>query len=458
MADLFSSLNSAARALEAQQTGLDVTGQNIANVNSPGYTRRTLLLTPVQPYEKFSAGGGVTVTDIHSQRDLLIERRLRTETSLEQKQAAIADALGVVELALGDSGESLDADLSAFFDAFATLAEDPSSAVARNEVQDRAEGLATSFNTLSSNLDTARQDADERIGSIVEEINSLVERISALNVTIGGSMAEAKLAPQDTQAQLVQELSQLADVNVLQREDGGVDISIGNGRPLVVGGSGYAITTSPGTDGYLQLSSGGFTLTDEIAGGQLGGLLEVRDATIPGYMTQLDELAYEVAQQVNALHATGYDQAGNAGGTFFSFSPSLTSAAGAAAAIQLDSAIAADGSLIAASGTTEAGGNTVASAIAQLRDEKVLAGGTATFNDTWGLLVYRVGRDVSNAEAEQANRSEIVNQVETLRDQVSGISLDEEAAEMLRFQRAYEANARFFQTINETLDVLMSLG
>ncbi len=238
-----------------------------------------------------------------------------------------------------------------------------------------------------------------------------------------------------------------------------MDISIGNGRPLVVGGTAYAIDkTATGPGGYLTLSAGEFSVTGEITGGKLGALLEVRDATIPGYVTQLDELAYEVAQQVNTLHTSGYDISGTAGGNFFSFSTALTGFTGAAAAITLDPAIRANASLIAASGTTEAGGNTVARAIAAIRDSKVLAGGTATLNDAWGQLVYRVGRDVKNAEAEQANRSEILNQVEALRDQVSGISLDEEAAQMLRFQRAYEANARFFRLVDETLDLLFQMA
>jgi flagellar hook-associated protein 1 FlgK len=459
MSDLFASLNSAARALDAQRLGLDVVGQNIANINSPGYTRRALTLSPIPPNTKFSAGGGVTVTDIHAQRDLLIERRLRSEISLERREAALADALGVVELSLGKAGESLDADLASFFDAFATLSEEPTSAVARNQVQDEAAALASSFGNVASGLERAGREADMQIGSVVEEINNLVARIRALNQTIASSTPEARLAPQDDQALLVRQLSALADVTALERADGGIDISIGNGRPLVIGATSYEIgKVTTGPSGYYDLSAGNFALNGEITGGKLGALLEVRDQIIPGYVAQLDALAFEVATQVNTLHATVYDQAGNAGGDFFSFSFALTGSAGAAAALRLDPAIRADGSLIAASGTTEVGGNTVARGIAALRDARVLGGGTATFNDAWGQLVYRVGRDVSNAVAEQSSRSDIVNQVESLRDQVSGISLDEEAAMMLRFQRAYEANARFFRVIDETLEMLLQLG
>jgi flagellar hook-associated protein 1 FlgK len=460
MSDLFGSLSSAAWALDAQRTGLDVVGQNIANVNSPGYTRRTLDLSPIPPTSRLSAGNGVAVTSIRAQRDALVERRLRNEVSAQQKQSALADSLGVVELALGKPGESLDADLSAFFDAFATLAESPTSAVSRNEVLSQAQTLAASFRNISAGLDTARQDADTQISGAIDEINNLVEQIRLLNGTISGSIPEMRLTPQDQQAVYVQKLSELVDITVLPRSDGGVDVSVGSGRPLVVGVTGYSIgKTVTAPDGHLELTTGGFTVTNEITGGKLGGLLEARDSIIPGYVTQLDELAYAVAQQVNALHATGYDQAGNAGGEFFSFSTTLGAPpAGAAAAIRLDPAIAADPSLIAAAGTTEQGNNTVARSIAALRDAKVLGGNTATFNDTWGQLIYRVGRDVKNAQTEQGNRDDVVAQLQALRDQVSGVSIDEEAALMLQFQRAYEANARFFRVIDGTLDMLMSLG
>jgi flagellar hook-associated protein 1 FlgK len=311
---------------------------------------------------------------------------------------------------------------------------------------------------MSSRLDGARREADAQVGGTVEEINSLVGRIGALNRTIATSSADSALTPKDEQALLVRQLSELVDVTALSRSDGGVDISVGHGRPLVVGVSVYeldAAATLPG--GYRALSTGGFSITSEITGGKLGGLLQARDATIPGYVAQLDDLAYEVAQQVNALHTTGYDQSGTAGGAFFTFSTPPTGHAGAAAALTLDAAIAADGSTIAAAGIPEAGDNQVARALAALRDARVLGGGTATMSDAWGQLVYRVGRDVRTAQTSQASRSEIVNQVEGLRDAVSGISLDEEATQMLRFQRAYEANARFFRAIDQTLDLLMQL-
>jgi len=243
-------------------------------------------------------------------------------------------------------------------------------------------------------------------------------------------------------------------VDVLQRADGGLDVTIGNGRALVIGENDYPVTTSQ-TTGTHRVFSGGVDITAEISGGTLGGVIYTRDVLLPSYVTDLDELAYEFATQVNTLHAAGVGGDGGTGRNFFAFVPSSGSAAGAAAAITVDAAVAADTSRIAAAGAGgPVGDNTTARDIAGLRHTRVF-GGTTTLVDAWGQLMYRAGRDAQAAKDEQSSRLDIVNQVEQLRDQVSGISLDEEAMQLMRFQRAYEANARFFQAVDRTLDTLM---
>jgi flagellar hook-associated protein 1 FlgK len=199
-------------------------------------------------------------------------------------------------------------------------------------------------------------------------------------------------------------------------------------------------------------------ISAEISAGRLGGFLYTRDVLLPGYQSDLDTLANEFVQQVNTVHAAGVGADGGTGRDFFMFSPAITPPAGAAGALVVDPAIAANDQLVAAAGAgAPVGDNATARGIAALRNARVV-GGTATLVDTWGQLVYRVGRDSQTAANEQRSRREIVTQVDALRDQVSGISLDEEAMHMLKFQRAYEANARFFTTVDETLDMLMSLA
>ncbi len=457
MPELFRTLSSVARALDAQRYGLDVTGQNIANVNTPGYTRRTVDLIPVAPEAPGTAGRGVDVVGIRALRDRLLEARLTNEVPMQTREAAMAEALAVVEASIGTPGSSLDVSLEKFFDSFAELAEMPTSASHRESVVIRGEGLAAGFRDMAARLDAARHDADRQVRGTIDDVNAILDRIAALNVVIGDSSTmEKSLHARDEQTQLVRQLSELIDVRVLEREEGGVDISIGNGRPVIVGETSYelAVTSAP-PHGYAALSVNGTSVTSEITAGRIGGFLHVRDTNIPDYAARLDQLAYSVATEVNTIHQAGFDQTGALAGSFFTPPAGV---AGAAAGMTVRPALAADSRLISAGATAEAGNNDTARAIADLRQQTVMNGGTATLAEGWGQLVYRVGRDTKSATDERNSRQEIVRQVDALRDAVSGISLDEEAMNLLKFQRAYEANARFFQVIDSTLETLLGLS
>ena len=244
----------------------------------------------------------------------------------------------------------------------------------------------------------------------------------------------------------------------MEREGGGFDVALSNGAALVVGETTYALSiTETPPNGFAQVMSGSRDVTTALSEGRMGGLLAVRDQSVPDYLTRLDEMAFAVASEVNTLHQGGFDLSGTPGVAFFQ---PMASAAGAASAIQMNAALTATGgeALIAASSTaTAAGDNGNARLLAGLREAKILAGGTATASESWARLVYRVGRDKQVADDNQATREEITRQLRNLQDSVSGVSLDEEAADLVRFQRAYEANARFFGTINATLDTLLNM-
>ena len=458
MSSLFSSLTSAARALDAQRFGLDVTGQNIANVNTPGYTRRTIDMAAVPPESNRTAGRGVDVIAVRAARDMMIERRLQQEVPSERREAALADVLSVVEVALGKPGESIDGALDRFFDAFAALSQSPSSSVARQEVLLQSESLADAFRDMAQRIALAQRDTDQQVSSAVQDVNDLSARIAKINETIGrtGEAAGGILHLQDEQAVLVRQLSEIVDVDVLQRADGGVDITIGNGRALVIGENDYALESSV-VSGVAHVFSAGVDITSEISAGKVGGLIYARDVLLPGYQASLDTLAHEFVTQVNTLHAAGVGADGGTGRNLFTFSPAIVGSAGAATAITVDPAVAADADLLAAAGSgAPVGDNTTARDLAALRHTRVF-GGSATLHDTWGQLVYRAGRDSQSARHEQGSREEIVNQVDALRDQVSGVSLDEEAVNLLKYQKAYEANARFFRAIDTTLDTLLGI-
>ena len=458
MSSLFSSLTSAARALDAQRFGLDVTGQNIANVNTPGYTRRTIDMAAVPPESNRTAGRGVDVIGVRAVRDVMIERRLQQELPSQRREAALADVLSVVEVALGKPGESIDGAFDRFFDAFAALSQSPSSSVARQEVLLQSESLADAFRDMAERIALAQRDTDQQVTSAGQDVNDLAARIAKINETIGrtGEAVGGILHLQDEQAVLVRQLTEIVDVAVFKRADGGVDITIGNGRALVIGENDYAVETSV-VGGVSHIFSAGVDITSEISAGKVGGLIYARDVLLPGYQTSLDQLAHEFVTQVNTLHAAGVGADGGTGRNLFTFSPAIVGSAAAASAIAVDPAVAADADLVAAAGpAAPVGDNTTARELAALRQTRVF-GGSATLHDAWGQLVYRAGRDSQSAKNEQQSREEIVNQVDALRDQVSGISLDEEAVNLLKYQKAYEANARFFRAIDTTLDTLLGI-
>lgn len=450
---LFGMLGSTSRALEVQRYGLDVVGNNLANVNTPGYTKRVADLGAVPPPDRFSAGNGVEVLGIRSLRDRLYDQRLFDESPLEQQQAAMGDALGLAEVALGTPGNSIDADLADLFASFAELAEAPSSATARQQVLSDGDGLAKAFNGMASRFTDAARATDARVREDVAAINQLTARIASLNKSIASSPSFQTLHLRDEQVEAVKELSGIIGTQVLELSDGTMQVSTRSGRPLVIGPASYTLDAVSGPpSGHARIEAAGVDITAEIGDGHIAGLVQVRDALIPSYTTKLDQLAYDLANAVNALHGSGYDANGNPGGAFFT---PPTAIAGAAASLSMDATLMANPSRLAAAGVASPGDNAIARQLANLRDAPIVNGRTA--DQAWASLVYDVSSDVARAENEQRTRTEIVQQIEQLRDSVSGVSIDEEAAMMLRFQRAYQANAQFFTVVDETIQTLLSM-
>jgi flagellar hook-associated protein 1 FlgK len=388
---------------------------------------------------------------------MLLEARLAQQLSAQSSQSALSQGLSSVDAAMGTPGASLDAGLTAFFDAFSQLAADPTTAAARQTVLSQADSLTSQFHDLSARLTAARDDANAGIKNAVDQVNALAGQIASLNASIAsaGTRGSTQLLQyRDDQIKAVDQLSALLQVHMIQREDGQIDVTFGSGRALVAGSTAVPLETAPAADGTLTLRSQGADVTSEAAGGQIGGLRQLRDVLIPGYQNRLDTLARTVVDQVNALHTSGFDLDGQ-GGLFF-FTP-ITEAAGAAAAIAVNPAVEADPRRVAAASVVSAGDNQVARAIAALRDAKLADGGTATLAEGFGTLSAQVGRDTATARQQEQDASDAVLQVRNLQQSVSGVSIDEEAATMMKFQRAYEANARYFQAINAALDILMQV-
>lgn len=454
MAGLLGSLSIATSGLTAARTGLDATGHNIANINTPGYVRRRVDLGELAPSDTMQAGRGVEVLGVRALRDQYIDLRIGREQGGKAADQTMLDGLRAVEAMIGMPGDSLDARINSFFDSFSALASDVTSITARDSVVREAQALGEAFASLSARLTDAQAVHNRSIVDAVEELNDLARSVAKLNgrIVTGGVDVEAL---RDERTNALKRMAELAEINVIHRPDGAVDVTAAAGQALVVGANTYPATVIPQPpSGFMSIHMADFDVTAQMAGGRIAALVDLRDVKIPAYRAALDELAYDVATQVNALHATGFDGHGAPGGDFFAPPAAM---AGAAASLTVSAAIAADPRLIAGGATTAAGDNEVARAIAALRESRVATGGSATPGEAWANLVHEVGSDIRGTQASFQTRDQIVRQLERLRDQQSGVSLDEEAANLIRYQRSYEASARYFTTILDTLDVLMAM-
>jgi len=454
MGGLTTSLLMGVQALEASEAALNATSNNIANANTPGYTREVAQFSENQ--ESLTGGtvigGGVSLDSIQSVRDELLNLQIQQQTSLQGSADTQSSILQQLQTYFSNTGSDIGSALSAFSSSLADLSANPSSSAVQQSVLSAGENLANSFNNTAGGLTTAQSGADSQVTQSVAQINSITAQIAQLNAQLSPSVMSQQNGGtiEDQRDQLVQQLSQLVGVSISQSSDGEV-ITTANGSPLVMGSQSFQLQTTTGSGGFQQvLDSNGNNITSAIQGGQLGGAIQMRDQTIPGFMNSLDTLASQFATAFNAAQAQGFDSNGNPGQAFFSVP---TGTAGAAAGIQV---ALTSGSQIAVSsdGTVGSNGN-VANLSAALTN--ALPSGQSA-SGAYAELVYDVGNTASNAGAQSSAVGQNLLQLTNQQSSVSGVNIDEETTNLIRYQTAYEAAARIVSTIQALSTVTLDMG
>lgn len=454
MGGLTTSLLIGLQALEATQAALDATSNNIANSNTPGYTREVAQFSANAESEVDGtvSGGGVSLDALQSVRDELLNLQIQQQTSEQGNASTQSSSLQEIQGLFSDTGEDLASTLAAFSASLQQLSASPSSAAAQQGVLSAGQNLAQSFNSTANGLTSAQSAADQQVTQTVGEINSLSQQIAQLNAQISQTVGPGQDGGtlQDQRDQLVQQLSQLTSVSVTQSSDGEV-ITTGNGTPLVMGGQSFSLQTTTGSDGMQHvLDASGNDITTSLSGGQLGGAIQIRDQVIPGYLNQLNTLASQFATAFNAAQAQGYDSNGNAGQAFFTV-PSGTAGAAAGISVAITS-----GSQIAISSDGSAGSNGNVANLSAVLTNALPSGQTAA--GAYSSLVFDVGNDASNASAQSTAVGQSLLQLTNQQSSVSGVSLDEETTNLVRFQTAYEAAARIVSTIQALSTVTLDMG
>ena len=457
----FSGLNAATTALWANRRGLDVTGQNIANVNTDGYSRQRVDLnaiggSTVPAFYSTSSGigQGVNADDVMRIRDAFLEGRGHTEHANHTQLVAETDAYSLVEQAFREPGDTgIQKMLSEMWSGWQDIANKPNDPAARGQLLKRLEtlvgGLHFSQEQLSGQWDQAR----ENLSVLVDDVNAAAQNIATLNVAIQRA-TQSGLPSNDLADQrdlLVMKLADSVGASVRPAKDGVLDVIVG-GMSLVSGGTATSFTLKgtidPDATGddplRIVTATGNFNVR---VGGTAGGQLNALNTIIPGYRTQLDGIAAGLAGSMNAAHAEGFDLSGARGGNLL-----VATDGGPVTASNIKVAIS-DPSRLAASSHDSGTGNLDAGnadKMAKLANE---VDGT---DGIYRKMIVELGVQSAVSQRNLQIQTSITTTVDAARESVAGVNLDEELTNMLSYQQAYAAAGRMITAIDEALDVLIN--
>jgi flagellar hook-associated protein 1 FlgK len=456
----FLGIETTLRGLLAQQQALDLTGHNITNANTPGYTRETANMQttlPVQVMPGIQMGTGVDVTAITRIRDNFLDVQLRGQTMLQGAAQAKQDGLGQVEGVLNEPSDTgLNSLLGKYWAAWQNVANAPEDMATRQALVEAASGLANGFNSLSSQLSTIQSQTAQDTQLTLDEINSDAADLQSLNKAIFDSVAGGN-TPNDLMDQrdvVLDNLSKLGNVSLTDNGDGTLKVLF-DGVTLVDGQTGYSVSESAGTLANNMATPE--TATVGATNGKLGALIALRDTTIPSYQSQLDLVASTLITQTNALQAGGVDANGvpQTGGVGLDGSTGRPFFSGTDAS---SIAVAVTAAQVAAASTSNApGDNTNALRIGALATDTTLTPlGGASIGGAYSQLVTRIGSDSAAATRAVTNANVLVDSLTNRRESVSGVSLDEEMTSLIRFQKGYSAAARALTTIDDAIELLIT--
>jgi flagellar hook-associated protein 1 FlgK len=449
MGSLAASLINASGALDAYQGALEVTENNVTNANTPGYANQLVNLV-AQPFDLANGdSGGVMLGTTQSSRSQLAEQSVRTQQSAySYDQQQVSDLSTAQDYFSLSATSGIGPDLSAFFGSFSSLSVTPNDTVARQTVLNDAATVAQDFNDAADGLLSQTNNLQQATISTISSINQLAGTIAQINSQTSVGPSGGVDAGVDAQLNAsLDELSQYVNFTVLQQPDGQTSVYLGGQTPLVVGEQSYAIQGDFSTPQTAILSSSGTDITDQVANGQLGAELNDNNNLLPSYVSGLNTLAQTFADQVNNGLNNGIDENGAAPVTNL-FTYNATTGAAASLAVN---PLTPD--QIAAASPGAPGGNGNALALAALANAPVANG--YTFAQAYGNLGGQVGSDLSSATNNSTTDEALLSQAQSLRQQISGVSLDEEAVSLMQYERSYDAISKMLVVLNTlSLDVV----
>lgn len=456
------------RGMMLSQTALNTTSHNISNKSTEGYSRQRvdIVTNPAVDEGRYRSGTGARLGGINRVNNPWLEKQLEQEGSQYSFLDSKANALTGLENVINEQNvEGINASISNFFNSFRDLANNPESAVPRTQVREAASSLMSVLKTAKKQIDAAAEGIGKSIEAGLEEVNGYGKEIAQLNekilnVEISGGQANDE---RDRRDLLVKKLSE--KMNISYAEDpktGMLNVTAGKTAVLVAGTSATQIyatrSESEGPRVMYNLSQDStFDVTDQFVGGSLGASLSVAGANGEvGQLGQhLEDMAYNIASEVNKIHQEGFDRYNGQGVQFFDMNQkngfSIEN-------MSLNKEILKDVGLIAAASQPNSpGDNNVALVLQNLQFQKVMGDGQYTFDNFYNSKVGEIGLVTKGTLTALESQKNTVDQLKNTRESISGVNLDEEASKMMEFQKSFEASARMIRVADEMFDTVLNL-
>lgn len=457
---LFSALSIGTRSMEVAQQAMEIAGHNLSNVNTEGYSRQRVEFvsskpqTYVTPSGSYQVGSGVDIASIKRIRDEFAHTQLVKENATYHKYLAEYNTYQLMEVSFNEpSDKSIAANLSNFFQSWSELsAPNPTDPGKRQEVRAMSVTLVDSFQSTYNQLDSLQTSINDQLESTIIEINAILEGLAALNEQI--SHTPAGVEPNhilDERDQLLLDLAQYTNFMVTEQDDSSIDVSVG-GTSLLINNSAEQLELTQiagSTQPVIQILNKDNIVT--FKEGKFAGLLNMRDNEIQSYKDQLNELATTLMDEVNTVHHEGYDENGAPGGNFFTGND-ITDMA-------VNSQITNDISYIAAASSPidVAGNGENAKSIADIQDAKIYNDDKTDITVFYQNTLSSLANDAGFSKNITTNQASLVTSYQEIVESVSGVSMDEELADLLKYQQTYQSAAKFISIVNTFMDTLLTI-
>lgn len=437
-----SMLNIGFSGLNAAQIALNVTAQNIANVNTIGYSRQEAMMGSLSGFGRRDNGMGVEVTGVRRiTDDYLVSQHWRSRSSTGASYS-FHQYINTTEQLLGSESMNIAKGLDSFFASLSAALDSPETPAQRSQIVSSAGALANRFGQLNESMLTQEKQIDDQLNSTVSQVNSYLKQVAELNTQISEQASKGVNTSvlEDSREQIVRELSTFMEVRVNRQSDGSFSLSLPQGQPLVLAGSSSTLSLAGDS---LSLSFGPQSFdVPKLHGGSLAGVIEYRTTVLRPLRDELNQIAKKLADDFNAKQSGGVDLHGNPGKSLFTYDPLNPSGT-----LKIADGFTGDDLAFAKVGGGS-GDNRNLQELLTIKDSQY---------DAYSALLGRMAVQSGQAKATMEADANMEKQLATKLSSVSGVNTDEEGVKIMAYTKAYQANAKVISTSDQLFNSILNM-